>query len=326
MIDHKTQLDNCNFVFRKLNYTSIRKRFLILVFLVSTTFLTYFSSSAQQEWLYSQSQFNIYDLNGAYAGNYQELSLALRLRHQWAGLEGAPKSQYLSMHTPVVQNLGVGLRILNESIGARSRQKISGSLAVKLPLKNSYLGFGFNGGLLRQQYIQSKVFMKDELDPLLTEIGIPNSIIHFDVSAIWYSKKYYLGMEIQNLNEPSFDSQSIIDLQQKRHLVLIGGVVFKVNDKLSIKPTSKAFLDKNSELLLDVNLNVLLSQTIWIGVGIRKDIGVNFATEWNISKSFRLGYSYDYNYKNNAPGSHELFLGYNINTKANNANSIRYFK
>lgn len=283
------------------------------------------NSNAQQEWLYTQSQFNIYDINGAYAGNYEELSVALRLREQWVGLEGAPSSQYLSMHLPVVQNLGAGLRVLNEKIGARSRQKITGSLAIKIPLKKGYIGFGFNAGLVRQQYLENIINLRDPADPSLSKIHNVYNAIHVDVAAIWYSKKYYLGVEIQNLNEPEFNSQAIIDFKQIRHLNLIGGYVFKLNDNFSIKPTAKAFVDQKVDLLLDVNLNFLIYEKVWLGAGVRKNLGFNFFAEWNVSRLFRFGYSYDLNNREGINGSHEIFLGYHLPFK-NNTNSIRYFK
>ncbi len=281
---------------------------------------------AQQEWLYSQAQFNIFDLNGAYAGNYDELSIALRMRQQWVGFEGAPQSQYLSMHLPIIQNLGGGIRILNESLGARSRQKLTTSLSFKLPLKSGFLGFGLNAGVLRQQFLQDRIEFRDPSDASIENYSEQDMLIHFDASILWYSTKYYLGVEIQNLNEPSFKSQAIIDMQQTKHVVLIGAYVFEINDKLAIKPTTRLFLGTKSKLLMDVNLNFLLYQKIWLGAGWRKNLGYNFFTEWNVTPRFRVGYSYDYNKTEGFSGSHEIFLGFHIRNRKNSANSIRYFK
>lgn len=282
-------------------------------------------ANAQQEWLYSQAQFNLYDLNGAFAGNYEGMSLALRIRQQWVGFEGAPKSQYLSMHTPVVQNLGIGIRLLNENIGARSRQKLTTSLSVKIPLKKSFLGFGLNAGVLRQQFIKERIDLRDPQDATLIGFADPDMLIHFDFSTLWYAKKYYLGLEIQNLNEPSFKSQSIIDLQQKKHFVFIGAYVFEINKNFSIKPTSRLFYNQNKDVLIDANLNFFFFEKIWLGAGIRMELGMNFFAEWNVSKNLRMGYSYDFYTRKGLQGSHEVFIGYNL-PKKGGANSIRYFK
>lgn len=308
---------------QNIDFQNFSKKSLFLLLITWVLFTS--EASTQQEWLYSQAQFNLFDLNGAYAGGYEEMNFALRIRHQWVGFEGAPKSQYLSMHTPVVQNLGIGIRLLNENIGARSRQKLTTSLSVKFPVKNGFLGFGINTGLLRQQFIPDRIVLRDPQDVSLNKYTGPDMLIHFDFSALWYSKKYYFGLEIQNLNEPSFKSQTIIDLQQEKHLVIVGAYVFEFNKNLAVKPTTRMYYDKNTEILLDANLNFLLYEKIWLGAGVRLGLGINFFAEWNLSKNLRMGYSYDFYSREGLMGSHEVFLGYNL-PKRGKANSIRYFK
>jgi hypothetical protein len=58
------------------------------------------SSSAQQEWVFTQYSFNLYDVNAAAVGDGQQNSIALRARKQWTGIKGAPESIHASFQKP----------------------------------------------------------------------------------------------------------------------------------------------------------------------------------------------------------------------------------
>mgnify|MGYP001560449534 CR=1 FL=1 len=71
-------------------------------------------ANAQQEWMYNQYMFNIYDVNSAFAGNYNDLALAARYRTQRLGIVDAPVSQSISINAPFAKKLGIGMRVINE--------------------------------------------------------------------------------------------------------------------------------------------------------------------------------------------------------------------
>ena len=62
--------------------------------------------------------FNILAINPAFVGCHDALSATISYRNQWVGFKQAPKSQVLSLHTPVDNDrIGLGLLIENNSIG-----------------------------------------------------------------------------------------------------------------------------------------------------------------------------------------------------------------
>ena len=90
----------------------MQKGLAILFFIVLTL-----SSVGQQEMRFTQYMFNLYEVNSAYAGSRETFSLAGIVRSQWAGLEGAPKMQSLTMNTPILtKNIGIGLKFMNQSL------------------------------------------------------------------------------------------------------------------------------------------------------------------------------------------------------------------
>ncbi|WP_282166090.1 type IX secretion system membrane protein PorP/SprF, partial [Cellulophaga baltica] len=61
-------------------------------------------------------------VNPAYAGSRGVLSIAALHRSQWVGLDGAPTTQTLNLHTPVSRRVGLGLSIVNDEIGNGTNQ------------------------------------------------------------------------------------------------------------------------------------------------------------------------------------------------------------
>ena len=74
---------------------------------------------AQQDAQYTQYMYNTMSVNPAYAGSREVLSIVGLYRTQWVGLEGAPKTQTLGIHSPIGsgEKLGLGLSIVNDEIG-----------------------------------------------------------------------------------------------------------------------------------------------------------------------------------------------------------------
>ena len=56
---------------------------------------------AQQDAQYTQYMYNTISVNPAYAGSRGVMSILGLHRSQWVGLDGAPRTQTLSVHTPL---------------------------------------------------------------------------------------------------------------------------------------------------------------------------------------------------------------------------------
>ena len=55
----------------------------------------------QQDAQYTQYMYNTVSVNPGYAGSRGHLSIAALYRNQWVGLDGAPETQPLNLHTPL---------------------------------------------------------------------------------------------------------------------------------------------------------------------------------------------------------------------------------
>lgn len=282
---------------------------------------------AQQEWGYTQYLFNLYDINNAYAGNHRCASFSLRHRSQWLGMEGAPVTQQFSFHAPLLnEKMGVGVRIMNESIGARKQQYASVSCAYKLHLGDRILSFGIAAGLIRQAIDRPKLTAADQLDVQLENISSPFLTPTIDASVFFNSPTFYAGLQTCRLNRTLYsrDNGSLARLYYNMNLT--AGYLLKVgNDNILQLST----LLKYSEGKLwqgEANLLYLIKNKIWFGGGYRINSGCHIMGSIHVTTHFRMGFSYDFPIaalRNANDGSAEIFLGYNLRNRS--GKSIRYF-
>ncbi len=81
-------------------------------------FIVVGSTYAQQDAQYTQYMFNTMTVNPAYAGSRGQLSMAALYRAQWVGLDGAPETFTLNLHSPIRDSrVGYGISIVNDNIG-----------------------------------------------------------------------------------------------------------------------------------------------------------------------------------------------------------------
>ena len=74
-------------------------------------------SFAQQQPQFTQYMFNTIAINPAYAGSREILVINMLNRNQWVGLNGAPVTQTLSVHSSIPgSKLGVGLSVINDRL------------------------------------------------------------------------------------------------------------------------------------------------------------------------------------------------------------------
>src|SRR5665647_1044106 len=92
--------------------------------------------------------YNALAINPAFAGCHDALSATISYRNQWVGFEDAPKSQILSVHTPLDNDrVGVGLLVERNSIGIFKETDIIGNYAYRMELQDGKLALGLGVGV-----------------------------------------------------------------------------------------------------------------------------------------------------------------------------------
>jgi len=258
------------------------------------------------------------------------MDINLSHRSQWLGMDGAPQTQVLSLHSPILQRkVGIGLQIANDVIGPRQVTSLNTSYAYHIALKTAKIGFGLRAGAYNFVYNWNKLNYREKQDAVIGN-GKENKLaINFDFGIYYKSRINYAGLEIAHLNQASiytYDTTITNSAHFYPSLSLFYGHAFEFSDKLVLK-TSILARAVNSNYYIDANASVLFNQIIWFGISY-KTVGIISAiTKINASKKLNIGYSYDYPLAKRFlnKGSHELFLTYHFTVYKERGISPRYF-
>src|SRR5690554_7509746 len=139
----------------KFNLKIYRITVVLLILSYSSAF-----TIAQQDEQLSMYNYNPLYYNPAYAGSKSALSVVAMARFQWVNFEGAPTTQFVSAHTPVLgRSLGMGLTMVNDQVGSRKRTAAyyNVSSGIRLNNNNDRLAFGLSIGMDVMAYDFSEI-------------------------------------------------------------------------------------------------------------------------------------------------------------------------
>lgn len=302
-----------------------------LILFIAVSFLFVLNSKAQQDEQMSIYMYNPLYYNPAYAGSKDAISMVAVGRFQWVNFEGAPNSQWFSIHAPLLfKSIGVGAHMVNDRIGNRHRTSVfadvSGSIQVN---KNNQsriaVGLSVGADIMGFDFTNSTV--NDINDPFYGQ-RISTTKPNLGAGIYWYGNRHYVGLSSPRLLEAKLKTgEDIIKNINARHFFLAAGYVFDANSVLKIKPSILTKFTPHSPITFDVNVSLLSYERFWTGLMYRyhEALGVNLGI---IIKDFTVGYVYDFpinGLRTHQSGSHEVFLSFDIRTKKIPYTSPRYF-
>jgi type IX secretion system PorP/SprF family membrane protein len=287
---------------------------------------------AQQETQQSLYFFNPLLINPSYAGSQEALTAIAVVRNQWANFKGAPKTQILTVHSPLKkQNLGLGLTVLNDELGSSKNTGayVDFSYSIRLNKKNHRLVFGLKAGtdFYRQDFSNLKI--QDNTDNIYLE-GFNYSKFLFNAGAgvYYYGKRFYLGASSPRLIKNTMNLPGGQKAVQENHLYGFGGLVIKLNSAVNMRPSFIVKYVHNAPLSVDGNLSFLFYQKVWLGALYRYNSAAGVNAAFYITENFLIGYAFDYTLnqiQQHSAGSHEIMLSYDLKSKSKGFRSPRYF-
>jgi type IX secretion system PorP/SprF family membrane protein len=309
-------------IFKKTYRNWLKVYWIVLVTLVATN-----SVCAQQDFINSQYMFNLININPAYTGSKDVLSTSLSHRSQWVGFEGAPSTQVLSIPAPITKlKIGVGLQIFNDVIGPRQMNGFNTSYAYHFKLGQGKIGFGLRAGIVNYTYNWDKLNYKDAQDVVIGQGKQSGLIANMDFGAYYKDKMQFAGLELAHLATPTLSATST-EINLKPHLSIFYGRAFEINKNLVLKASVLGRASGVSQFF-DLNSSILIKRKIWVGLTYRTAGAIILLTDYFVTPKFRVGYSYDYYFNNlntTQSGSHEIFIGFDMDIFKNNMLSPRYF-
>nr|WP_294936761.1 type IX secretion system membrane protein PorP/SprF [uncultured Flavobacterium sp.] len=272
---------------------------------------------SQQDSQYTQYMYNTININPAYAGSREVLSIFGLHRSQWIGLDGAPTTNAFSINTPIGDSsFGVGLSFVNDRIGPANESAISADLAYHLQLSENYkLAFGLKGTANLFSIDVDKLNIQHANDPEFQNLDNDFSP-NVGAGIYLYSDRFYAGLSVPNFFETHhYKDNSVSITQEKLHYYFITGYVFDLGSNLKMKPSVLAKAVEGAPLQVDGSLNFLIYDKLTLGAAYRWDAAWSAMAGFQISNSLFLGYGYDREttrLQNYNSGSHEIFLRFEL--------------
>lgn len=314
------------------------KRNILLPILLVITFFQ--SLTAQQDAQYTQYMFNTLSVNPAYAGSRGQLSFAGLYRSQWVGLEGAPETFTINLHSPIRNSrLGYGISIVNDNIGDGVVQEtyldavISYTIDVSPTAKLSF-GLKAGGNLLSLDFqglrnFDAEVVEQDNIDNQFS----PN----FGLGIYYHTDKFYAGFSAPNILETEFfdnnanDANSVNFLATERiNFYFITGYVFDLGPDLMFKPALLTKAVGGAPLQVDISANFLFNERFSFGAAYRWDAAVSALAGFQVTDQIMLGLAYDRETTDLGgtqfnDGSFEIFLRLELLKRFQRTVSPRFF-
>ncbi|WP_027078058.1 PorP/SprF family type IX secretion system membrane protein [Maribacter antarcticus] len=315
----------------------IRNYFLGLLF-IALLFIG--ETNAQQDAQYTQYMFNTISVNPAYAGSRGQLSAAALYRAQWVGLEGAPTSQTVNIHSPIRNSkLGYGISVVNDEIGDGTVQEtyFDGVLSYTIEVaRDAKLSFGLKAGLnvLNLDFNKLRNF---DAEPVNVD-NIENRISpNVGLGFYYHTNKFYAGLSAPNLlqtehfDNSATDANSLQFLSQERiNFYLITGYVLDLNGNLKFKPAILTKMVGGAPLQIDFSANFMFNDKFTFGAAYRWNAAVSAMAGFQISDQLMLGLAYDRETTELGgtrfnDGSFEVFLRYELVKSFQRLVSPRFF-
>jgi len=296
------------------------------------------STQAQQPAQFTLYRYCLPAVNPAYAGSDGFLNASALVRQQWAGLSGAPQTQFINVDLPLnAISSGAGLVIENDRLGLQ--QTVQGSIAYSFFLrtgKNSRLAAGLRAGLGSMSWNGSQIRTPDGVysptatdhkDVFLPSVPFEGRFPMLDVGVMYQRNFVKLGFGIKNLAQSTLKyTINNGKIRLVTNYFFTFATEFEIREQIRLIP-SAFFRSDLTENQLDITLVSELFRKFDAGVGFRgwsktsKD-AINLIAGFRLSDGFRIFYAYDINLsplKNSNSGSHELLLQYRLNTSIGKA-------
>ena len=272
--------------------------------------------SAQQDPNYTFYRYNMNIFNPAYAGSGEGGNLALGLRSQWAGVEGAPQSQSAIFDMPVGRKVGLGVSILNDKtfIETQTWMAVDFSYHVQLSAGNT-LYFGLKAS--------ANSYDANTQGLLTYGVGQDGTLLDYEsrftpnVGAGVYLKhaKYFVSLSApkiltpERLQESGGNAYLGVD---RMHAYLSGGYDFELGGQLMLQAMGMVRYVDASPLAYEATGILDFGSRFKLGASYRFDESLGGLFLFEVGQGFNLGYAYEASLESEVSnldnGTHEVFM------------------
>lgn len=299
------------------------RKTITLFFLLSTTALM-----GQVTPLISQYMFNGLPLNPAISGSRDALTIVGTVRSQWAGLEGAPRTQSLSIHSPMkADKLAFGLVVHNDAIGVSQRTGALVNAAYRLRMRTGVLSVGLAGGMTQARSNWEAVETDQPGDESFSGGAVRQFTPEASAGLYYYTNQYYVSvsspMFLSRMDSPASDIKPgrgrgrTGQVKPGLPVMINAGLRIGLVPGFTMSP-SMMLRKSGANTSLDVNVLMQFHPRVEAGFSYRSAETIVFMGRFGLTDQLRVGYAYDMGsgvVAQVASGSHEVTLSYDFRYK-----------
>ena len=294
----------------------MKKYIIVLSCLLPTAFCQL--ALAQQDAMFTHYMYNTLSVNPAYAGTRNAMTVTALQRKQWVNFPGAPVSQTLTMHSPLLNGkIGAGLSALNDKIGPTRITGLSADFAYHLTIDaKSKLALGLKAGANIFTANLSELKTTQQGDAAFSSDVQSKFLPNFGFGAYYYRERFYAGLSIPKLVQNNFSANTISGstnlFWEQRHYFLIAGTMLDLNQDWKINPTAFLKITPGTPVEADLSSQFIYNQKITLGAMYRTGDAAGILVGYNLQEQLHIGYSYDWSFLNTTKkyngGSHEIIF------------------
>ncbi len=295
--------------------------------LITFTLFLINGAFAQQLTFNSQYMLNQFLINPAAAGTEDFIPIATSFRQQWAGFKDAPRTQMISAHSKLKDNMGVGGILYNDVTGPLKNIGFQASYSYHVQIDDaSKLAFGLSATLSQHVLDGSNFVLNEATDQTLNGASQKSFNPDATFGMYYFGENYFAGLSVPQLLQNKYKFGDIVEgvNRQVRHYYLSGGYTFEAGNHYKIEPSLLFKMAPASPVQFDINTRLIYKENLWAGLSYRNQESV--VMMFGIQRDqFRIGYSYDYttsNIRNYSVGTHELYLEFQLPGKKGDAASM----
>jgi len=268
----------------------------------------------------SENYFNDrYSLMPSYAGNFNSKYLFTGYRSDWSGVTGGPKTVRLSYNDELMQNAGVGGKIIYDKAGIFRQFYIMGSYSYRLEfIESHFFMFGLSAGLYRNGINMSDYYSDPDytIDPALIGSDIRSKVkfmSDFSVAYRWDNLEAgFLFTNVTfgeaNYNEVETRYKPLANFQ------FHASYAYDIDESWRLSPLIILRSGKYIKSQFEIAAQVAYVDRIFASMVFRDPGIIGLGLGANIDKGVKLYYNFNMatNVKLNAFNSHEVTLGINV--------------
>ena len=282
-------------------------RYIIKIFLGLGLLLWALGAQAQsRKFVSNYSQFQNY-FNPALTG-YEGSVLRGLVRNQWGGVEGAPKTYFISAELDFGELSGeedpeltgknaLSINLLQNTYGAFRENELTANYAARIRISEKHnlrLGAGVTYQGIR---LDGNALSAEEAnDPTLSQyLGTFSNmnVIDFNLGMALTHSKYFFSYGVHRVNGGNIQSGDEFMDGYPAEQMIIAGYREALGENLAV--TASGFYRSRKDLpdVLEVSIKALMMDRFWLGFGHRFDYATN-AQMGVVFGKMKIGYVYEF--------------------------------